>query len=44
MILMHGDCIVGDAFVCSSDDEGNSVGISDAQELALRRRLQDLGI
>ena len=44
MILMHGDCIVGDAFVCAGDDEGNSVGISDEQELALRRRLNDLGI
>ena len=29
MILMHGDCIVGDAFVCSSDDEGNSVDPTD---------------
>ena len=44
MILMHDDCIVGDAFVCGSDAEGNSVGLTDAQELALRRRLADLGI
>ena len=43
-ILIHGDCIVGDAFVCTSDDDGNSVGISDAQELALRRRLSELGL
>ena len=44
MILMHDDCIVGDAFVCGSDAEGNSVGLTDAQELALRRRLNDLGV
>ena len=43
-IVMHGDCIVGDAFVCAHDDEGRSVGLSDAQELALRRRLNGLGI
>ena len=42
-ILMHGDVIVGDTFVCAHDGEGRSVGISDAQELALRRRLSDLG-
>ena len=30
--------------VCAHDDEGRSVGLSDAQELALRRRLNDLGI
>ena len=24
MILMHDDCIVGDAFVCGSDGDGNS--------------------
>ena len=44
MILMHDDCIVGDAFVCGSDAEGNSVGLTESQELALRRRLNDLGI
>lgn len=43
-IVMHGDCIVGDVFVCAHDDEGRSVGLSDAQELALRRRLNDLGV
>ena len=43
-IAMLGDCIVGDAFVCGHDNEGRSVGLSDAQELALRRRLNDLGI
>ena len=37
-IAMHGDCIVGDAFVCGHDNEGRSVGLSDAQELALRRQ------
>lgn len=44
MILLHDDCIVGDAFVCGSDGDGNSVGLTEAQELALRRRLSDLGI
>ena len=43
-ILMHGDVIVGDTFVCAHDGEGRSVGLSDAQELALRRRLQELGV
>ena len=43
-ILFHNDCIVGDTFVCGSDDEGNSVGLTEAQELALRRRLNDLGV
>ena len=42
-ILFRNDCIVGDAFVCADDGECNSVGLSDAQELALRRRLSDLG-
>ena len=40
----HDDCIVGDAFVCGSDGDGNSVGLTEAQELALRRRLSELGI
>ena len=43
-ILMHGDCIVGDTFVCAHDGEGRSVGLSDAQELALGRRLRELGV
>ena len=43
-ILFHNDVIVGDAFVCANDEDGNSIGLSDAQELALRRRLNDLGI
>ncbi len=43
-ILFHNDVIVGDTFVCANDEEGNSIGLSDAQELALRRRLSDLGI
>ena len=42
--LMHGDVIVGDTFVCAHDGEGRSVGLSDAQELALRRRLRELGV
>ena len=44
MILMHGDCIVGDAFVCGSDAEGNAVGLTESQELVLRRCLRNLGI
>ena len=43
-VLFHNDVIVGDTFVCAHDDEGRSVGLSDAQELVLRRRLNDLGI
>ena len=43
-ILLCGDCIVGDTFVCGSDDDGNSIGLTEAQELALRRRLNNLGI
>ena len=43
-ILFHNDVIVGDTFACAHDGTGNSVGLSDAQELALRRRLNDLGI
>jgi len=43
-VLFHNDVIVGDAFACAHDDEGRSVGLTDAQELALRRRLNDLGI
>ena len=43
-ILFHNDVIVGDTFVCADDGECNSVGLSEAQELALRRRLNDLGI
>ena len=42
-ILFHNDVIVGDTFVCAHDEEGNSIGLSDTQELALRRRLSDLG-
>ena len=44
MILMHDDCIVGDAFVCGNDADGYSVGLTDTEELALRRRLNELGI
>jgi len=42
-ILFHNDVIVGDTFVCAHDEEGNSIGLSDTQELALRRRLSDIG-
>ena len=43
-ILRHGDCIVGDAFVCANDEDLFSVGFSSAQEAALRRRLAELGL
>lgn len=43
-ILFHNDCIVGDAFVCGNDENLFSVGLTDKQELALRRRLADLGL
>ena len=43
-ILMRGDCIVGNAFVCAHDEDGHSIGLTDAHELALRRRLTTLGI
>ena len=43
-IHRHGDCIVGDAFVCANDEDLFSVGISSAQEAALRRRLAELGL
>ena len=44
LVLDDGDCIVGDTFVCAHDGEGRSVGLSDAQELALGRRLRELGV
>ncbi len=43
-ILMQGDLIVGDAFVCANTSAGHSVGLSDRHELALRRRLRELGV
>ena len=42
-ILVHDDCIVGDVVVCAHNDESQSVGLTDADELALRRRLAELG-
>ena len=41
-IFARGDCIVGDVAVCRHDD-ANSVGLTDSDELALRRRLAELG-
>ena len=41
-ILAHGDCIVGDVLVCRHGD-ANSIGLTDEDELALRRRLSELG-
>jgi len=43
-ILFRGDCIVGDAFICGSDDDLFPVGLTDEQELALRRRLEELAL
>ena len=37
-----GDCIVGDVIVCRHGD-ANSIGLTDEDELALRRRLSELG-
>ena len=42
-ILVHDDCIVGDVVVCAHGDESQSVGLTDTDELALRRRLAELG-
>jgi hypothetical protein len=41
-ILVRGDCIVGDVIVCRHGD-ANSIGLTDADELALGRRLSELG-
>lgn len=41
-ILARGDCIVGDVAVCRHRD-ASSVGLTDGDELALRRRLARLG-
>ena len=41
-ILAQGDCIVGDVAVCRHGDT-NSIGLTDADELELRRRLARLG-
>ena len=43
-ILFHNDCIVGDTFVCAHDGEGRYVGLTEEQEIALRRRLNDIGV
>ena len=42
-IFVHDDCIVGDVVVCAHNDESQSVGLSDKDELSLRRRLAELG-
>ena len=42
-ILVHDDCIVGDVVVCAHGDESQSVGLTDEDELSLRRRLAELG-
>ena len=41
-IHARGDCIVGDVMVCRHGD-ANSIGLTDGDELALRRRLAELG-
>lgn len=41
-IRARGDCIVGDVLVCRHGD-ANSIGLADGDELALRRRLSELG-
>ena len=42
-ILARGDCIVGDVIVCAQRDDSVSIGLTDEDELALRRRLAELG-
>ncbi len=42
-ILGRGDCIVGDAIVCARSDDAESVGLTEKDELDLRRRLAELG-
>ena len=41
-IFARGDCIVGDAVVCRHGD-ANSIGLTDKDELELRRRLAEIG-
>ena len=41
-ILFHNDCIVGDTVVCRHGD-ANSIGLTDKDELELRRRLAEIG-
>lgn len=38
-IWRRGDFIVGDALVCAFNENGDAVGLSDAQEKTLRRAL-----
>ena len=38
------DFIAGEAFVCASDEDGYSVGLTAGQEAALRKRLAELQI
>ena len=42
-ILARGDCIVGDVIVCAQRDDSVSIGLTDEDELVLRRRLAELG-
>lgn len=43
-ILARGDCVVGDAIVCAHDESSSSsVGLTEKDELNLRRRLSELG-
>ncbi len=42
-ILVHDDCIVGDVVVCAHNDEYQYIGLSEKDELSLRRRLAELG-
>ena len=41
-IFARGDCIVGDTVVCRHGD-ANSIGLTDKDELELRRRLTEIG-
>ena len=41
-IFARGDCIVGDTVVCRHGD-ANSIGLTDKDELELRRRLAEMG-
>ncbi len=41
-IFARGDCIVGDAVVCRHGD-ADSIGLTDKDELELRRRLAEMG-
>lgn len=42
-IFRRGDCIVGDVIVCARNENSSTVGLTDKDELELRRRLSELG-